>query len=75
MTQDWHLDAVCATTDPDLFWPDKGDRHGADKAKRICASCPVVQQCLEFAIVNEEREGVWGNTTPEQRSRIRRRAR
>src|SRR5690349_16680836 len=51
---DWHLDAVCATTDPELFFPNDGDRHAARRARELCATCPVAQQCLEFALSNGE---------------------
>ena len=72
MTQDWHLDAVCASTDPELWFPVKGDRHTADKAKEFCATCPVAQQCLEFALANEEREGIWAGLNGDQLARLRR---
>jgi WhiB family redox-sensing transcriptional regulator len=72
MTQDWHLDAVCATTDAELWFPQKGDRHTADKAKEFCASCPVAIQCLETALANEEREGIWAGLNGDQLARLRR---
>lgn len=62
---DWQDDAVCATTDPDLFFPDI--RDPARLAKRICNSCPVKQECLDYAIQAGEEFGVWGGTTEIER--------
>ena len=47
---DWRDDAVCATTDPDLFFPESRDVRAERQAKKICAGCPVVQDCLEFLL-------------------------
>jgi WhiB family redox-sensing transcriptional regulator len=70
MTNDWHADAVCATTDPDLFFPAKGDHHTARKAREFCATCPVAAQCLEYALANEEREGIWSGLNGEQLKKL-----
>ena len=67
---DWHLRALCAQTDPEAFFPDKG---GSTKAAlAVCAGCSVRAECLEFAIANDERFGVWGGTTERERRRRRR---
>jgi WhiB family redox-sensing transcriptional regulator len=42
------------------------------QAKRICAGCQVREQCLDFALRNGERDGIWGGATPEDRIRVRR---
>ena len=64
---DWRDDAVCATTDPDLFFPESRDVRAERQAKKICAGCPVVQDCLEYAIEAGEEFGVWGGTTELER--------
>jgi WhiB family transcriptional regulator, redox-sensing transcriptional regulator len=74
-TPDWRAEGACRTADPDLFFPVAvgavANRQIA-KAQRICAGCPVRQQCLDFALRTPEPAGVWGGTTPEQRTRARR---
>jgi WhiB family redox-sensing transcriptional regulator len=67
----WHTDALCAQVDGDLWFPEKGDAHGADKAKAFCVTCPVVNECLDYAMDNNIKHGVWGNKTPDQRTRMR----
>ena len=42
---------------------------GMDRAKKICNGCPVIQQCLEYAIVNRENDGVWGGASERERRR------
>lgn len=69
----WRGGAVCAQTDPDAFFPEKGASTAA--AKRICRDCPVTVECLQSAIVNDERFGVWGGLSERERRRHRRRPR
>lgn len=64
----WHKDAPCAQSDPDAWFPEKGGST-AD-AKRICAGCDVREQCLQWALDNEERFGVWGGHSERERRRI-----
>lgn len=66
---DWRASAVCAQTDMELFFPEKGGQ--AAPAKQLCAVCPVRVECLAVAL--EQRElGVWGGTTESERARMRR---
>lgn len=69
-TQQWMSAALCAQTDAETFYPEKGQSTQA--AKKICASCPVKVQCLEYAIVHDERFGVWGGLSERERRRYRR---
>lgn len=62
----------CATTDPDLFFPDKADWTASRVAKTLCADCHVVDACLQHALRHEE-YGVWGGTTGTERRELRRR--
>jgi len=64
---DWQDRAACATTDPDMFFPESSI-HGAD-AKKICATCDVATQCLAYAISNGERYGIWGGLNTKERTR------
>ena len=68
-TEKWMASAVCATADPEEWFPEKG--VSALKAKRICATCPVIDQCLQFALDNNE-TGIWGGTSSRERRGIQR---
>jgi WhiB family redox-sensing transcriptional regulator len=65
----WRTDAACHGIDPDVF-PERGDAAGMRAAKAICAGCPVSAACLDYALENHEREGVWGGTAAKERRRI-----
>lgn len=66
----WQTDALCAQTDPEAFFPEKGG--STRDAKRICTTCEVKAQCLEYALQNDERFGIWGGLSERERRRIRR---
>lgn len=68
----WTRDAACATTDPDLFFPAPGDAEAAAKAKTICRTCDSRDACLEYALRNNETDGIYGGESPTQRARMRR---
>ncbi len=69
---DWQDRALCAQTDPEAFFPEKGG--STREAKRICASCEVRAECLEYALQNDERFGIWGGLSERERRRLKRRA-
>jgi WhiB family redox-sensing transcriptional regulator len=54
--------------DPDVFYPVSDEE--AEAAKAVCAVCPVRQPCLEYALANRERDGVWGGATERERRRM-----
>ncbi|HEU0257569.1 MAG TPA: WhiB family transcriptional regulator [Microbacteriaceae bacterium] len=66
----WQADALCAQTDPEIFFPEKGG--STREAKKICEQCPVRQQCLQYALQNDERFGIWGGLSERERRRLRR---
>ena len=67
---EWAADALCAQTDPELFFPEKG---GATwEARRVCAGCPVRAECLDYALAHDERFGVWGGESERSRRRLKR---
>lgn len=69
---DWRTAGICTQTDAETWYPEKGQR--ADTAKRLCAHCPVIDDCLQWALDTDERYGVWGGLNPrERREMIRRR--
>ena len=67
--QSWQEQALCAETDPEAFFPEKGG--STRDAKRVCTGCPVRAQCLEFALENDERFGIWGGLSERERRRVR----
>jgi WhiB family redox-sensing transcriptional regulator len=67
---DWRDKAKC-TKAPELFFPDK-KWDPANEAKKICASCDVAVQCLQFALDNDEQDGVWGGMSESDRAKLRR---
>lgn len=66
----WTEKALCAQTDPDAFFPEKG---GTTKpGKRICQGCEVRDECLKYALDNDERFGIWGGLSERERRRLKR---
>jgi WhiB family redox-sensing transcriptional regulator len=68
----WQADSLCAQTDPEAFFPEKGG--STRDAKRICTSCEVKAQCLDYALQNDERFGIWGGLSERERRKLRKRA-
>ena len=66
----WQADALCAQTDPEAFFPEKGG--STRDAKKICTACEVKSQCLEYALENDERFGIWGGLSERERRKLRR---
>lgn len=68
--ESWQERALCAETDPEAFFPEKGG--STREAKRICQGCEVKDQCLEYALTNDERFGIWGGLSERERRRLKR---
>jgi len=67
--QRWMDEGLCAQTDPEEFFADKG---GSTRlAKRVCRRCPVRRDCLRFAMEHSEKFGVWGGTSERERRHLR----
>jgi WhiB family redox-sensing transcriptional regulator len=67
---DWRDLGRCAEVDGDLWFPEKGGPTG--EAKRVCRSCEVRAECLEYALEHEERFGIWGGFSERERRVLRR---
>lgn len=67
---EWQERALCAQTDPEAFFPEKGG--STREAKRICLGCEVKDKCLEYALANDERFGIWGGLSERERRRLKR---
>ena len=68
--QDWQDRALCAQTDPEAFFPEKGG--STREAKKVCRTCEVRAECLEYALEHDERFGIWGGLSERERRRIKR---
>lgn len=66
----WQHHANCLGVDPDLFFPERG--ASTREAKEVCRGCVVREECLEFALRNGEKFGIWGGLSERERRRIRR---
>ena len=68
----WQDQALCAQTDPEAFFPEKGG--STREAKRVCRGCEVRAECLEYALEHDERFGIWGGMSERERRRLKREA-
>jgi WhiB family redox-sensing transcriptional regulator len=66
----WQDFANCLGVDPDLFFPERG--ASTREAKEVCRGCVVREECLEYALANGEKFGIWGGMSERERRRIRR---
>ncbi len=73
MDTDWMATGSCREEPPARFFPSDG--VGVDVARRICATCPVQERCLEYALAQRIDHGVWGGTSERERRRILKRRR
>jgi WhiB family redox-sensing transcriptional regulator len=73
---DWRELAACREEDPELFFP-IGTGPAADaqaeQAKAVCRRCPVLEQCLTYALSSGQDAGIWGGLTEDERRAMRRR--
>ena len=66
----WMDDALCAQVDTELFFPEQG--KSSREARKVCRSCPVKKECLEWSLKTGQRFGVWGGMSERQRRKMRR---
>ena len=66
----WQARANCMGVDPDLFFPERG--ASTREAKEVCRGCVAREDCLEFALDNGEKFGIWGGMSERERRRLRR---
>jgi len=74
---DWRHNAVCREEDPELFFP-IGTTGPAllqiEEAKSVCRRCPVMEQCVQWALESGLDDGVWGGLSADERRALKRRA-
>jgi WhiB family redox-sensing transcriptional regulator len=68
----WQERSLCAQTDPEAFFPEKGG--STREAKRVCLGCDVRSECLEYALGHDERFGIWGGLSERERRRLKKAA-
>lgn len=82
----WQERGACLNADPEIFHPKTAEgrhvtardwaieRANVRDAKAICATCPVIDACLDWAITTNDEHAVLGGTTPKERRRMKRRS-
>ena len=76
--ENWRMHAACRDEDPDLFFPigSTGPALGqVEEAKAVCRRCPVQEECLRWALENNQDAGVWGGLGESERRALKRRTR
>jgi WhiB family transcriptional regulator, redox-sensing transcriptional regulator len=71
----WRMKAACLDEDPELFFPKGTTGHALEQieqAKAVCNQCPVIDECLEWALDSNQDSGVWGGRSEEERRSLRR---
>ena len=66
----WQSRANCMGVDPELFFPERG--ASTREAKEVCRGCVVRSECLEYALANGEKFGIWGGLSERERRKVRR---
>jgi WhiB family redox-sensing transcriptional regulator len=68
---EWMVDAACVEVGPGLFYPrGEGGFNEYDEARKVCGACPVQVDCLEYALEVDDRHGMWGGLTPNERAKV-----
>ncbi len=73
--EDWKVKARCKGIDPELFFPARGYHQGTTQAIAVCRLCAVREQCLDYALRNREKFGVFGGKSDRARRTWRRQLR
>lgn len=69
---DWMGRAACRGMDTRIFFPERGDWRALERAKAVCAGCPVTEECFAYAVTGMMgggafvRDGVWGGRSGRQ---------
>ncbi len=70
--EDWRARALCAHSDPELWFAVGALEHRL--AKKMCRACPVRKECLAYAMDSYVDDGIWGGLTERERRWLRQRA-
>lgn len=72
----WQEESACRSSDPEMFFPVGTTGNALDnieRAKLICATCAVQEECLDYALNTNQEAGVWGGYAEDERRRLRKR--
>lgn len=73
MSGDWRDRAACLGCDTNLWYGERGGDYTVSRqSKAVCFACPVRQQCLDYAIDNNEEYGIWGGLSETERRAFKR---
>jgi WhiB family transcriptional regulator, redox-sensing transcriptional regulator len=61
----------CQDTDPEIWFGEIGDSYSSNMARKLCNTCPVINECLQYALESCEPFGVWGGMTAKERQKMR----
>tara|TARA_Y100001949_G_scaffold176503_1_gene189929 strand:- start:2011 stop:2340 length:330 start_codon:yes stop_codon:yes gene_type:complete len=65
---EWQRQGLCKEAENSaIFFPSPGDTEALRAAKAMCGRCPVVVECLKYALENNERYGIWGGKSTRER--------
>ena len=67
---DWRQSAACRDTDPELFFPVDASESSTGPARAVCVTCPVIRDCLTWALAHGVDDGIYGGLTPGERRTI-----
>lgn len=67
---DWRDGAACTDSTKDLWFPDRTDEKTIRAGKKVCWSCPAIQECLTYAYAEQEDRGTWGGFTEWERRAV-----
>ncbi len=69
----WMRDAACRSSDPNVFFPERGDRDTLEVARSICRTCSVAEECLAYAVTLPPQDaGVYAGRSVRQLRPMRR---
>jgi WhiB family redox-sensing transcriptional regulator len=63
--------ALCKEIGSEIFFPEKHEAYLVTYAKWVCKRCPLIQECRQYAMENEDIVGVWGGTSTLERNNLR----
>lgn len=70
---DWMVAATCSGINPQTFYPtDTSDEYAAATIEAYCDRCPVMGECLDYALITNQEHGIWGGMAEDKRRRVRR---
>lgn len=73
LTAEWRARAACSGFQHSLFFPTgETDASTIERAREICLNCAVSYDCLEYALETNQKAGIWGGTTEDERRSLRR---